>query len=149
MSLLIQRHAKIQTRNRWGQPNGWLLPIFNINDGVISPEQIPQQVYLTVVTPGGVKGPHLHRKRWGLFTCIKGNVKIVVRTQNGYEEYLSGEDYEFATIQVPADVPALIQNIGGQEAYVLNLPSPAWRPDDQDEHPISFDDYELALRQGE
>ena len=93
---------------------------FNVHDGLIDVAQHPRQVYLTVIAPREVKGPHLHLKRWGLFTCIRGNAKIVVRNEKGYEEYLTGEDYEFATIQVPAGVSAALQNIGDEEAYMLN-----------------------------
>ncbi|HEX8087431.1 MAG TPA: WxcM-like domain-containing protein [Blastocatellia bacterium] len=143
MSLIVQRHEKIVTKNKSGRPNGWLLPIFNVNDGVIPAELHPQQAYITVVAPGETKGPHLHLKRWGLFTCIRGNVKVIVRTESGYDEYESGEDHGFATIQIPPGTPAMLLNRGWDEAYLLNLPSPAWQPDDQDEHPVSFDDYEL------
>jgi dTDP-4-dehydrorhamnose 3,5-epimerase len=141
MPFITQHHPKIITKNKDGEPNGWLVPIFNVYDGVIDNSQYPKQIYLTVIAPGEIKGPHLHLKRWGLFTCIHGNAKIVVRTQNGYEEYLTGEDYGFATIQVPAGVPAALQNIEDKEAYMLNMPSPAWHVDDQDEHLVSFDDY--------
>ena len=72
----------------------------------------------------------------------------MVRTENGYEEYLTGEDYEFATIQVPAGVPAALQNIGDEEAYMLNMPSPAWHIDDQDEHAVSFEDYTFTWPAG-
>lgn len=140
--MIIQQHTKIVTKNRDGKPNGWLLPIFNAHDGLVSDQQHPRQAYITAVAPGEVKGPHLHFKRWGLFTCIRGNVQIVVRTEAGYRHYLSGEDHGFATIQIPVGVPAMIVNIGEGEAYLLNLPSPEWRPDDQDEHTVSFDDYE-------
>ncbi len=131
----------IITKNSKGKRNGWLLPIFNINDKFVDEAQHPKQVYLTVISPKGVKGPHLHLKRWGLFTCIKGNAKIIIRTENGYDEYFSGEDYNFATIQVPAGTPAALKNLGNSEAYIINMPSPAWSIDDQDEHPVSFDDY--------
>jgi len=145
MALKLAPHQSIETKNREGRANGFLIPIFNVHDGWVMPEQYPQQVYLTVVTPGQVKGPHLHLKRWGLFTCIRGNAKIIVRTQERYEEYLSGVDHQFATIQVPAGIPAAIQNIGDIDAYVLNMPSPAWRADDQDDHAVSFDDYAITL----
>jgi hypothetical protein len=75
-------------------------------------------------------------KRWGLFTCIKGNLKIVARTENGYEEYFSGEAHDFASIQLPAGVPAALVNEGTEEALVLNMPSPAWHVEDQDDHPV-------------
>lgn len=140
-SSLTHTHPRIVTKNLSGAPNGWLVPIFNVHDGVVSPEQFPRQVYLTVVSPGAVKGPHLHMKRWGLFTCIRGDIKIVVRRGREYEEYFTGENHSFATVQVPAGMPAALQNIGKEEAYVLNMPSPAWHPDDLDEYPVSFDDY--------
>jgi hypothetical protein len=44
---------------------------------------------------------------------------------------------------VPAGVPAALQNIGDKEAYMLNMPSPAWQVDDQDEHAVSFSDYDF------
>lgn len=136
--------SRIVTKNPTGTVNGFLVPLFNVHDGWLGPEQHPQQVYLTVVSPGMVKGPHLHLTRWGLFACVKGNGKVVVRTDAGYEEYLTGEDYEFALVQVPAGVPAALQSIGDSDAYFLNMPSPAWRADDQDEHPVSFDDYQFS-----
>ena len=136
MPSVIYSNPKIVTKDIWGCVNGFLVPIFNVHDRRIHPDQYPQQVYLTVVAPGRAKGPHLHLKRWGLFTCIKGNVRIVVKTPEGDEEYFSGERHEFATIQVPAGTPALLVNVGDEDAYVLNMPSPAWRPDDQDEHPV-------------
>lgn len=141
MPLLTHPHPRIPTTDRRGTPKGFLVPIFNVHDGVIAPAQYPQQVYLTVVAPNSIKGPHLHQKRWGLFTCIKGNVKVVVRTPAGYEEYWSGEDHHYTSVQIPPSVPAALQNGGSEDAYVLNLPSPAWRPDDQDEHDVVFEDY--------
>jgi dTDP-4-dehydrorhamnose 3,5-epimerase-like enzyme len=137
-------HKQIITRDSQGEVNGFLVPIFNARENSLAAAQHPQQVYLTVVAPGKIKGPHLHLKRWGLFTCIKGNGRIVVRTENGYEEFKSGEAYEYATIQVPAGVPAALQNIGDMDAYFLNMPAPAWAVDDQDEHPVSFDDYDFS-----
>lgn len=137
----ILPRKRIVTKDKNGVVNGFLVPLFNIHDGWAASEQYPQQVYLTVVMPGKVKGPHLHLKRWGLFTCIKGNGKVVTRTDSGYEAFLTGEDHDFATIQVPAGVPAALQNVGDTDAYFLNMPSPAWQANDQDEHLVSFDDY--------
>ncbi len=66
---------------------------------------------------------------------------MIIKKEAGYEEHFSGQDYFYATIQVPAGVPSALQNIGDEDAYVLNMPAPAWRSDEQDEHPVSFDDY--------
>jgi dTDP-4-dehydrorhamnose 3,5-epimerase len=138
-----KHNPKIVTKNVTGDENGFLVPIMNIHDNFVDQEQWPKQVYLTVAKQGEIKGPHLHHKRWGLFTCIKGNLKIVVQVDGIYQEFFSGEDYNFATVQVPASVPAALVNIGMGDAYILNMPSPAWHPDDQDEYDVSFDDYDF------
>ena len=139
-----KKNPKIGTKDLVGADNGFLIPIMNVHDNFVAPEQWPKQVYLTVVAEGKVKGPHLHHKRWGLFTCIRGNLKIVVRVDDKYQEYFSGEDHGFATVQVPASVPAALVNIGKGDAYVLNMPSPAWHTDDRDEWDVRFDDYDFT-----
>ena len=136
-------NRKIATKGSDGIENGFLVPIINEIEEFVEEEQWPRQVYCTVVAKGQVKGPHLHYKRWGLFTCIKGDVKIVVRVDEEYEEYFSGENHSFRTIQVPAGVPAALVNIGKDDAYVLNMPSPSWRPDDQDDWDVEFEDYDF------
>jgi mannose-6-phosphate isomerase-like protein (cupin superfamily) len=129
-----KKNSKIITKDKNGIINGYLIPIFNVHDGFIQPEQHPQQTYLTVVKAKSEKGPHLHLKRWGLFTCIKGNVIIVTNVKGKKEENQSGECHDFQTIQVPAGTPTLLKNPYDEDAYVLNMPSPAWHIDDQDDH---------------
>ena len=141
--LNCKKNKKFPTKNLAGEPNGFVVPIINVHDKFVADEQWPKQVYLTVATPGDVKGPHLHYKRWGLFTCIKGNIKIVIRKEEQYIEYFSGEDFEFQTVQVPAGIPAALVNIGKVDAYILNMPSPSWHADDLDEWDVTFDDYKF------
>lgn len=141
MALRVLKHPKHTTKNRFNKINGFLIPIFNVHDGLIAPENYPKQIYLTVCEVGEIKGPHLHMKRWGFFTCLQGNIKVIAKTASGYEEYFSGEDYDFSTIEVPAGTPSALQNIGEVPAYILNTPSPSWHIDDQDDHPITFNDY--------
>ena len=97
--------------------------------------------YCTVAKPGEIKGPHLHKKRWQLYTCIKGDLKVVIRVNGEYVEKFSGDSYDYATIQVPAGTPSALVNIGECDAYIINMPSPAWHIDDQDDWDVSFDDY--------
>jgi len=140
MSLRTHKHPKHITKNRFNIPNGFLIPIFNVFDGFITKENYPKQVYITVCDVGEIKGPHLHKKRWGYFTCIQGNARIIAKTDEGYEEYFTGENYEFTTIEVPAGIPSAIQNIGDIPAYILNMPSPSWHIDDKDEYDVKFDE---------
>jgi dTDP-4-dehydrorhamnose 3,5-epimerase-like enzyme len=141
--IATRTNPKIPTKSKDGTVNGYLVPIFNVHDGFVEEAQYPKQVYVTVVAPRAVKGPHLHLKRWGLFTCIRGNVKIIIRTADGYVERCTGEDYGFTTVQVPAGVPSALVNLGDDDAYVLNMPAPSWHKDDQDDHPVSFADIGL------
>ena len=145
MKISLKKNKVILTKNTAGIENGFLVPIYNELENFVHPAQKPRQIYLTVCKPKTVKGPHLHKKRWGMFTCIKGNVKIVCKTDQNYEEYFTGEDFEFNTIQVPAGIPNALVNIGDNDAYILNMPSPAWAPNMNDDWDIEFGDYNFEF----
>ncbi len=121
---------KIPTFDDTGKPNGYVVPAWNVNE---QPELRPDQVYLTAVAPHSQKGPHLHRVRRGLFCCIKGNVRVVLREGADYVTIHSGEAHDYTLIHVPPGVPACIYNDSDEEALMLNMPSPAWSKDQQDE----------------
>ena len=129
---------KIETKDSQGNVNGYLVPIWNVLDG-------PQvdQVYLTVIAPGAVKGPHLHMKRRGLVKVIVGRVKLVIRGKESGIYLSTGMGVETDPIPVSPGTPAALYNIGEGEAYVLNMPSTSWRPDDQDEHEVKGWNYKL------
>ena len=144
MVLQIKPNKKIITKGSDNLPNGFLVPVFNIHEGFFEPGKEPQQVYLTVIEPRQIKGPHLHFIRTGCFTCIKGNVRFVLRTVNGYKVFFSGESHEYRSLIVPTGVPAALQNLGDDDAYVLNMPYPAWTPHMNDEHYADFSDFDFA-----
>lgn len=145
MDVHMKSNPKFVTKDGEGKPNGFLVPIYNIHDGFFPPGEEPKQVYLTVIGPHQVKGPHLHYIRTGCFTCIKGNARFVLKTEAGYEEVYSGEDHDYRTVIVPTGVPAALQNLGDDEAYVLNMPSPAWTPTMNDEHTADFSDFDFTV----
>jgi hypothetical protein len=126
---------KILTKDANGKENGYLVTLWNCNEH----DWRPDQVYVTVIDVGCVNGPDLHRKRCGRFKCIAGNVEIITRrakhpeTNGLYQRQRSGDDYEYALIEVPPGVPSQIRNVDSVPAIVINMPTPAWRPDDQDE----------------
>lgn len=137
----IKKNQKFVTKDKSGSINGNLITIYNNNDKFYISSDAPKQVYVTTIKVNASKGPHLHYKRQGHFTCIKGNIKIVVKINSQFEEYFSGEDYEFASIIIPKGIPALLVNIGNEEAFVINTPNPAWTEDMNDEHNYDFSDY--------
>jgi dTDP-4-dehydrorhamnose 3,5-epimerase len=136
-------HKKFTTKTEQGEVNGFLVPLYNIHEKFFSAGKEPQQVYLTTVLPGMIKGPHLHFIRTGYFTCIKGNVRVVLKTGNEYQVFYSGEDHHFTSIEVPTGVPTAVQCLGDQEAYMLNMPNPAWTPEMNDEHVADFSDFDF------
>lgn len=133
-------HTRIETKHTDGESNGVLIPIFNVNEPWYAGN--PAQVYLTTVLPGKCKGPHLHHRRNGAFTCIRGNVKIVLMCDGEYKECLSGEDHGYATVFVPVGKPSMLINIGDVEAFVLNMPAYAYCKKDNDELVPEDWDYE-------
>ncbi|MBU3542207.1 cupin domain-containing protein [Polynucleobacter sp. MWH-Loch1C5] len=145
MLLNSKSNPKFQTKNSQGKVNGFLVPLYNIHDGFFPSGKEPQQVYLTVIAPGEIKGPHLHFIRTGCFTCIKGNARFVLKIDEGYQVVMSGEDHEYRSVIVPTGVPAALQNLGKEDAYVLNMPQPAWTPDMNDEHSADFSDFDFSV----
>lgn len=130
----MTKHLKaIGTKDASGQPTGLVLPIWN---SAYDTDYSPEQVYLTTIVEGGVKGPHLHLKRAGAFTCIKGDVLIVTRENGEYRQMRCGDQWGYKTVHVAPGVPCALYNVGRGEAFVLNMPTPPWRHDDQDEHEV-------------
>ena len=140
-----KKNPKIETKDEKGIVNGYLVPVYNRHEDFHELGKEPQQVYLTVVKKGTIKGPHLHFVRTGFFTCIKGNVKIVTKENNKYCEYYSGENHDFLSVIIKTGVPAAIQNIGVDDAFILNMPSPAWTPEMKDEYTDDFSDYKFNI----
>lgn len=143
MEIRTLTHKKFITKGYDGNPNGFLVPLYNIHEQFFAPGKEPQQVYMTTILPGTIKGPHMHFIRTGYFTCIKGNVRVVLKVRGEYKVLYSGQDHDYLSIEVPTGVPAAVQCLGEEEAYMLNMPSPAWTPEMNDEHTDDFSDFDF------
>ena len=143
MEIRTLTHKKFVTKGYDGHPNGFLVPLYNIHEQFFAPGKEPQQVYMTTILPGTIKGPHMHFIRTGYFTCIKGNVRVVLKVNGEYKVFYSGQDHEYLSIEVPTGVPAAVQCLGNEEAFMLNMPNPAWTPDMNDEHTDDFSDFDF------
>jgi mannose-6-phosphate isomerase-like protein (cupin superfamily) len=122
--------------------NGYVVSLYKDWEGIFEVE--PKQVYLNVCFPGEWKGPHLHMNRWDHFITIRGNTRYVIKYgASDYEEIdVNVENGKgIMIVVVPPAIPCLVINTGKDDAWFLNLPNPAWHPDNQDNHPISYDDY--------
>lgn len=131
--VLDQNHKNVhQTFDIGGTPSGYLVTLWN----ALEDDWRPDQVYLTVVSPNGRKGPHLHAKRIGRFFCIRGRVKATTRDPDGVYSSRWIDDRDPTLFEVPTGTVAEFVNHDTEPAYLLNMPTPAWSPNDQDELPI-------------
>jgi hypothetical protein len=143
MTIKTKKNKKHETFDLENQSTGFLVPIYNVHENFFEDGCEPQQVYMTVIAPKKIKGPHLHKIRTGCFTCIKGNARFVLKVNGEFKEYLSGEDYDYQSVIVPTNVGAVLQNLNDDDAYILNMPSPAWTPDMHDEYDDDFQDFDF------
>jgi hypothetical protein len=121
---------RIQTKDAAGNPNGWVLPVWNSRES----DYRPAQVYVTVIAPLASKGPHLHHKRAQCYQCISGFAHLITRESG---EYITQPLSPFANpVIVPPGVPSELRNVLARETILLNLPTVGWAPDDQDEWPV-------------
>lgn len=123
---------RIPTKDASGKDNGWVLPIWNCRET----EYRPDQVYLTAIAPGCSKGPHLHKTRTGYFAVVQGRVHAILRRGDQYEVHRLGLYDANQPLMVPPGVACEIQNVGADEAILLNMPSPSWSADEPDEWPV-------------
>lgn len=136
----VKKNKKFISKNQVGEVNGYVIPIVDIQDEFPEVDRFPRQVYLSVVAPGEIKGPHHHKIRYAMYTCIKGNVKIVVKKENTYEVYFSGENHDYATIWVERDYPTVLINLEtDRESMIINTPNPSYQECPDDEYPVEFD----------
>lgn len=136
----IKSNRKITTRNRFRQENGYLVPILDIQEGFPPEQDFPRQIYLTVVAPGEVKGPHYHKQRYAMYTCIQGNIKVILKTDAGYKFHYSGEDHNYATIWIRAGIPTAVINLERDKpSLILNMPNPSFLETPYDDMDVEFD----------
>ena len=120
--------------------NGSLTVIWRDWDKLI--KNHPKMIYVSSVNGGEIKGPHLHTKRNSYFTCIRGKVIFIIKTENGqYLEIESSEDNPVMVI-VPKNVSSAHINITKDLASVLAMADVAWTPNDNEMKNVTFDDYD-------
>lgn len=135
-----KKNKKYISKNRNGEENGYVLTIVDIAEQFPEPERFPRQIYLTVVAPGEIKGPHHHKIRYAMYTCIKGNIKVVVKKDDKYEVFYSGENYDYATIWVETGLPTALINLEkDRESMIINTPNPSFMESPDDDYEVEFD----------
>lgn len=138
MSIANLESAKKVTTHDYSQnENGFLLELFK------SPDGKKTEVYLTAAKPGAFKGYHLHRVRAARYACIKGKMKItlyVPGTMEKEEHILEAGNPQ--RLFIPKNVATGLENIGDEEAWLINYPDPAYDPSLSDEQ-VEYTEEEL------
>ena len=127
----LQPVKKIKTNNHRGTENGWLMELYKDKETAQKTE-----AYLTAALPGAFKGYHLHRVRAARYVCLKGKMKIICYEQKGgkwepTEFILSADNPQ--RLFIPKYVATGLENIGTEEAWLINYPDPAYDPGLKDE----------------
>ena len=120
--------------------NGELTVIWRDWDNLI--KNHPKMVYVSSVNPGEIKGPHIHKNRTTSFSCIHGNVVLVIRDNDGKFHEIKADLDQPVLITVPNGIAAAIVNPTAKIAKVLVLADIAWKPNDNEMIDVSFDNYD-------
>lgn len=119
---------KVTTFDLEGQENGFLIEMFKSKDGSKT------EVYLSAAKPGAFKGYHEHKVRAARYVCVKGKMKIITYTRDGdkwvrEENILDANAPTPTRLYIPNNVPTGLENIGDEDAWLVNYPDPAYDPE--------------------
>jgi dTDP-4-dehydrorhamnose 3,5-epimerase-like enzyme len=124
---------KVTTFDHDGNENGWLIELYK--DGALT------TAYLTAAAPGAFKGYHLHRVRAARYVCVRGRMKIILYVDGKRHEHLLDARTP-ERLYIPANVATGLQNIGDEEAWLVNYPDPPYDPALKDEQ-VEYSEEEL------
>lgn len=111
---------RVTTKGSDGNPNGFLVELYT--DGPKT------TIYLTAAYPRAFKGYHLHTVRSSHLVCLKGRMKIsVVENAQIVTHVLDGSAPE--RLFIPVNVWIGYENIGDEDAWIVNFPDPPYDPD--------------------
>jgi dTDP-4-dehydrorhamnose 3,5-epimerase-like enzyme len=119
---------KVTTYDHGGNVNGFLIELYKDGEKTTA--------YLTAATPGAFKGYHLHRVRAARYVCVRGRMRIILYSRRDgrwhrEEHVLDASKPE--RLFIPKDVATGLENIGDEEAWLVNYPDPAYDPSLKDE----------------
>ena len=120
--------------------NGELTVIWRDWDNLI--KNHPKMVYVNSVNSGEIKGPHIHKNRTTSFSCIHGNVVLIIQDNDGKFHEIKADSEKPVLITVSNGIASAIVNPTAKIAKVLVLADIAWKPNDNEMIDVSFDNYD-------
>ena len=129
----IEPAKQVITFDHNGKENGFLTELFKDGKKTL--------FYLSAAKPGAFKGYHLHRVRTARYMCIKGKMKIILYKNKIREEHILDEKKP-QRLFIPTNVATGLENIGEEEAWLINYPDPPYDPDLKNEQ-VEYTEEEL------
>ena len=133
----LEKHQTRDTKD--SHINGELTVIWRNWDKII---KNPEMVYVNLVNPGEIKGPHVHKNRTSYFYCIDGKMVIIIREQDGKYHEIETDSTESKLVSVSNGIGAAIINPSKDISKILVMADIAWRPNDNEITNVIFDDYD-------
>lgn len=133
----LERHETKDVKD--SHINGELTVVWRDWDEIINE---PKMVYVNIINPKQIKGPHIHKNRTTYFYCINGEVIIIVKDKEGNFHELKGDSRKPKLIEVSNDIPVAIVNPTTNISTVLVLADIAWKPDDNEMENVTFENYD-------
>jgi dTDP-4-dehydrorhamnose 3,5-epimerase-like enzyme len=119
---------KVITKDSKGSENGFLIELYKDGEKTTA--------YLTAAKPGAFKGYHLHRVRAARYCVVRGKMRIITYCRNGNawerQEHIM-DAANPSRLFIPKGVATGLENIGEEEAWLINFPDPAYDPNLKDE----------------
>ena len=115
---------RVETKDHQGNQNGFLVEMFKDGEKTV--------VYLSAAKPGAFKGYHLHRVRAARYVCIKGTMKIILYVNGKREEHILTSNPPMRLF-IPPNIATGLENIGDEDAWLVNYPDPPYDPNLKDE----------------
>ena len=132
-SVRIEDAKKVTTFDHAGDENGWLIELYK--DGART------TAYMTAASPGAFKGYHLHRVRAARYVCVRGRMKIILYIGGKRQEHVL-DAAKPQRLFIPPNVATGLENVGDEEAWLVNYPDPPYDPDLKDEQ-VEYTEAEL------
>tara|TARA_Y100001936_G_scaffold86195_1_gene84481 strand:- start:27278 stop:27730 length:453 start_codon:yes stop_codon:yes gene_type:complete len=120
--------------------NGELTVIWRDWDKIINN---PEMIYLNLVNPGEIKGPHIHKNRTSYFYCLQGEMVIVIQDKNGEYHEIEADSKNSKLISVSNGIGAAIINPTNNVSKILVMADIAWKPNDNEMENVKFKNYDF------
>ena len=120
--------------------NGSLTIIWKDYDNII--KNNPKMVYVSSVNPKETKGPHIHTRRNSYFSCIHGSVMFIIKNLDGSYTEIESSAENGLMVFIPKNIASAQINTSIGISRILVLADLAWKPNDNEMHNTTFDNYD-------